>query len=332
MAKSRSDPMTVMRTTSELSSRDRWDHILARLGYKRMQHRVTPGIYELNEPNSTSPVFVTANYTLSFDALRSSLHGISCYILVLDTKGVNVWCAAGKGTFSTEELVRQVKQARLEELVAHRRLILPQLGAPGVSAVEVFKQTGFKVEYGPVRAADLPQYLRLGYATEEMRTVKFPLRDRAVLIPVEIKNYFWLAVLLPIALFLLFGPFPSAVAVTAILGGIVLFPLGLPILPTRDFTSKGLVLGALLSIPFILYPIYMANNMLQGGIMGLASALVIISSVAYMALNFTGCSTTASRTGVRKEIFRYIPILTIMLIVGLVISIFSFLASWQGWW
>ena len=145
---------------SRLTSADYLDHFLARVGINRMHHRVTPGLYALGNPTSESPVFVTANYTLSFDALRSALPGIDGYILVLDTQGVNVWCAAGEGTFGTDELVRRIEACQLNEVVSQRLLILPQLGAPGIAAHEIRKRSGFKVEYGPVRAADLPEYLK----------------------------------------------------------------------------------------------------------------------------------------------------------------------------
>ena len=84
---------------SRLTFADHLDHFLARVGVNRAQHRVTPGLYALGNPTAEAPVFVTANYTLSFDALRAALSGIDGYILVLDTQGVNVWCAAGEGTF-----------------------------------------------------------------------------------------------------------------------------------------------------------------------------------------------------------------------------------------
>jgi CO dehydrogenase/acetyl-CoA synthase gamma subunit (corrinoid Fe-S protein) len=71
--------------------------------------------------------------------------------LILDTKGINVWCAAGKGTFGTDELVSRISKTGLSKIILHRKLVLPQLGAPGVSAHEVTKQTGFSVVYGPVR-------------------------------------------------------------------------------------------------------------------------------------------------------------------------------------
>src|SRR3989304_495515 len=115
----------IMQITGILTSQDRWDHILARCGVQRSQHRVQPGLYALGNPDRESTIFVTANYTLSFDALRSALSGRDAYILVLDTKGVNVWCAAGEGTFGTEEGIRRVTWARLPGGGNHRRPVLP---------------------------------------------------------------------------------------------------------------------------------------------------------------------------------------------------------------
>ena len=88
------------------------------------------------------------------DELRPVAIGIGrtdAWILVLDTNGVNVWCAAGKGTFGTDELIRRIEATGLPEIVSHNRVIVPQLGGPGVAAHEVRKRSGFRVVYGPVR-------------------------------------------------------------------------------------------------------------------------------------------------------------------------------------
>ena len=97
-----------------------------------MRYRVDPGLYSLGSPTAEAKVFVTANYKLSFDHLRKGLNGLDAWILVLDTKGINVWCAAGKGTFGTDELVRRIGSEKLTEKVSHKNLIVPQLGAPGL--------------------------------------------------------------------------------------------------------------------------------------------------------------------------------------------------------
>src|SRR5208283_3326037 len=143
-------PAPVIYTTTDfITFENRWDHFLARWGINRMGHVVAPGLYRLGNPAAGSPVFASANYTLSFDALRSALSGTDAYILVLDTKGINVLCAAGKRKFGTDELVRCINVTGLSGIVSHHRIILPQLGAPGVSAHEVSRRSGFSVEYGP---------------------------------------------------------------------------------------------------------------------------------------------------------------------------------------
>ncbi len=299
----------IFSTTGRLTARDRWDHFLARMGWKRGEHLVEPGLYALGNPSPDSPVFVTANYTLSFDALRSSLEGMDGYILVLDTHGINVWCAAGKGTFGTDEVVRRVMVTRLGEVVHHRKLILPQLGAPGVAAHEVKKRTGFWVEYGPVRAVDLPTYLEMHKATSEMRRVEFPLRDRLVLIPVDVVQTFLPALLAAAVLYLLGGWVSSLAAVASVFAGIVLFPILLPWLPTHNFSTKGFILGGVAALPFatsafLRHPDWTWYR--QAG-QALEFLLAMPAVTAFLSLNFTGSTTFTSRTGVKREMFAYIP-------------------------
>ncbi len=306
-----SDPgeSDIPHTTSTLTVGNRWDHILARVGWKRSGHRVTPGLYKLGRPGDDSPVFVTANYTLSFDALRSALAGIAGYILVLDTKGINVWCAAGKGT------------CQLHDVVSHRKLIVPQLGAPGVAAHTVKKRSGFKVEYGPVLATDLPEYLESREATPEMRRVRFGLRDRAVLIPVEFSSFLVLLWVLVFGFRIVTADasaIPEAAFLAAILAGLLVFPVLLPWLPTRDFSSKGLILGGLVAMPFaILTLLSPSESAWWRQAMGAVSLILIATSItAFLALNFTGSTTFTSRSGVRREMFAYIPVMAWMCGLG----------------
>ena len=107
-----------------------------------MTYTIDPGLYALGRPDEHSPVLVTANYKMSFDRLREALPGMNAWILVLDTKGINVWCASGKGTFGTEELVGRLESNGLSRVVAHRELILPQLSGPGIAAHLVKKLSG----------------------------------------------------------------------------------------------------------------------------------------------------------------------------------------------
>jgi hypothetical protein len=288
-----------------------------------MGHRVTPGLYRLGTPTPDSPVIVTANYTLSFDAVRSMPAGTDCYILILDTKGVNVWCAAGKGTFGTGELVQKIAATGLASVVRHRTLILPQLGAPGIAAHEVQRRSGFRVEYGPVRARDLPEYLKTRRATSEMRRVRFPIADRLILTPVEVVHAALPAIAAAVLLYFLAGPLAALAAVTAVLAGTVLFPALLPVIPTHDFSTKGLILGIIAGIPFAAS--FAANPALPiwaSALSAITALLVMTAVTAYLALNFTGCTTFTSRTGVKNEIFRYVPVMAAMAGSGIALAIF----------
>jgi hypothetical protein len=309
-------------TDSTIMFANRLDHFFARWGWKRESHRVEPGLYRLGNPTMDSPVFASANYTLSFDALRSALAGIDAYILVLDTKGINVWCAAGKGTFGTEELVRRIGCSGLPGVVQHRKIIVPQLGAPGISWPEVLRKSGFSVEYGPVRARDLKEYLTTHKATPGMRRVEFPLIDRLVLTPVEFVHTALPMFIIAAFLWFLTGPVAALAAVSAVLGGTVLFPALLPYIPTQDFSTKGLILGLIIAIPFAVS--FGTNPALPGwaNAAGAATALLIMPAViAYFALNFTGCTPFTSRTGVKKEIFRYVMVMALMAGTGVVLGI-----------
>lgn len=311
-------------TTHRLTRADHWDYFLARLGYRRSQHCVEPGLYGIGDPTPDSPVFVTANYTLSFDALRSNLAGIDAYILVLDTKGVNVWCAAGKKTFSTEEVILRVIATQLKKFVNRQVLILPQLGAPGVSAHEVKKRTGFKVEFGPVRAADLPEYLITHQATPAMRQVNFDLLDRLVLIPVDFVRLFppfFVASL--IFYFFLGGLLPALAVLATLVSAGVVFPILLPWLPSHNFSSKGFFLGFLAAIPFAVAVFFLHNDwkwVLQIG-QALGFLLAMPSVVAYIALNFTGATTFTSKTGVRREMYAYLPVMVWTFAAGIALVI-----------
>ncbi len=285
-----------------------------RWGFGRSHYRVNPGLYAIGKPAADAPVLVSANYKLTFDSLRKELSKQNCWLLLLDTKGVNVWCAAGKGTFSTEELVRKINATGLASLVSHRRLLLPQLGAVGVAAHTVAKETGFSVTYGPVRAADIPAFLAAGQkAAPAMRAVSFSTWDRLVLTPVEFMSAARISLLVFGVLFLInllaehpFGPMDFVAYAGAVLAGTVLTPVLLPILPGRVFAWKGWLLGFIwTALAVLLFGRHPAGGWLSA--MGWLLALPAVSG--YLAMNFTGSSTFTSFSGVIKEMKQALPLL-----------------------
>ena len=285
----------------------------------RRRYRVAPGLYAVGSPGPDSPVLVTANYKLSFDSLRFSVSGIDAWLLVSDTRGINVWCSAGKGTYSAGEVSDLVRRSRLAEAVSHRRRVLPQLAAPGVTAREVTRDCGFSVRFGPVRATDLPAWLeRDGQGDEAMREVTFTLAERAVLIPVEL--YLLARPLLGLVVLALclsgLGPgvFSPAAAVQrgvlllgatglGILAGAVLVPLLLPWLPARQFWLKGVYTG--LAVAALARPLVAAG---LSGVEQVALALWAVAVSSYLAMNFTGSTPFTSLSGVEREMRRGLPV------------------------
>ncbi len=312
---------TIPVVSTVLSRRDKWETVKARIGSFRMNYSVKPGLYAAGKPGAESHVFVTANYKMSFDALRSAINGIDAWILVLDTKGINVWCAAGKGTFGTVELLHRIRLSHLPEVVAHRKLIVPQLGAPGVSAAEVRRRSGFSVIYGPVRAGDIGAFAANGYKCDrDMRTVKFTILDRLILTPIEVRmvmvKFLWFLA----AVLVIFGLTPQGIifrdavfkgaffiisGLVAVFAGAFFTPVFLPFIPFRSFALKGWIAGAVLYAP-LLY--LMSMNWGVGTPLVVSAAILFPLVSSYLALQFTGASTYTNLSGVKKEIRLTLPV------------------------
>jgi len=319
------DPNGIRNVPTDLRFEDRVGALKVRLGIGRNNYKVPPGLYSVGAPDGSSPVLVSANYKLTFDSLRKELGGLDCYILILDTKGINVWCAAGKGTFGTDELVNRIAKTGLADVVSHRQLILPQLGAPGICAHEVKRRSGFGVIFGPVRAADIKAFLAAGMeATEEMRTVKFTMRDRTVLTPMEFIPAMKLSMLVFGSLFLAnlvasepFGIKDVCVYMGAVIMGTVVTPMLLPFIPVRAFSLKGWILGAI----WTLYAVW-SFGWLHNDIIAAAGYLFLLPSLsAFFAMNFTGASTYTSFSGVIKEMKRAVPIIIVTMVIGMILLI-----------
>lgn len=305
-----------------------------RWGIGRLRYRVPAGLYAVGEPGATSPVLVSANYKLSFDRLRSSLQGLDAWILVLDTKGINVWCAAGKGTFGTDEIVRRIEAVSLGQVVSHRTLVVPQLGAPGVAAHEVQQRSGFRVVYGPVRAEDIREFLAAGMqATNEMRTVRFTLRDRIAVMPVELVHWSKTMAIFALVAFLLAGvgrngyhieamlrtgPAVAAILAGAFLSSIVLVPVLLPWLPGRALALKGVWIGAaLVAVLAACWQTVWAAPLRACDLA--VTALIVPAITSFVGMSFSGSTTYASLSGVRREMRIAVPIQATAAVAGAIL-------------
>ncbi len=330
--------MSIPQVATELTCEDQFGAIKARWGIGRMSYIIEPGLYALGTPDADSPVLVTANYKMSFDKLREQLAGRSLWIMVIDTDGINVWCAAGKGTFGTDEIVNRIEKTNLAQVVNHKTIIVPQLGAPGVSAHKVKERSGFRVIYGPIRATDASAFLDSGNkATPGMRKVTFDTWSRLVLIPVELVLAGKYALITAAVFFLLSGLSRSGYSIQfaltngtqnalVLIGALITAPaigaICLPYLPGRAFAIKGLwVSFAQLAVLFFIrshIPAVFANWA------SIAAWLLMIPAVSsFMVMNFTGTTTFTSLSGVMREMKYAVPIQIAAAIAGIALWITS---------
>lgn len=288
---------------------------LVRQGIQRNDYKVTPGLYALGNPTEYSDVFVTANYKLSVDVFREDYKGDG-WLLVLDTHGINVWCAAGKGTFGTTELIRMIAKCRLNRLLKHKRIIVPQLGAPGVSGYQVKLKTGFDIVFGPVRCEDINDFILNGYqANKEMRKVTFNFGERMILTPLESVQ----SIRYSAATMLLFS-FVSWIAayftmyeakishlvlgflMTTLIGSVA-FPAVLPYLKGKSFTVKAMPLTLLWVISSLLILLRVEVSPVEALGIGLSGAALI----EFYALNFTGATPITSYSETKEETLKVMP-------------------------
>jgi NAD-dependent dihydropyrimidine dehydrogenase PreA subunit len=175
-----------------------------------LPHRAPVGLIRIGNPDRRSPVLVTCNFTLTVRRLREVLQGRDAWLLAANSKGINVWCAAGGGHLTHHDIISVIRTSGIADLVDKREVILPQLCATGVERRCITEATGFATRWGPARLEDLPDFLGRGarvHARE--RFMRFPAWERmemAVTWGVPM-----LAVVLPI-LWLISGPLTMAVA------------------------------------------------------------------------------------------------------------------------
>ncbi len=316
---------------------------------------IEPGLYRAGNPSPESPVLVTANYELTYYTVMRALSkdDIDAWVLVCDTAGINVWCAARGIHFDSDDVVQMIRLTGLNELVDHRELILPQLAAAGMNPTDIRKRTGFRVKYGPVRIHDLSKWLELEKSKpkpREMATVTFNLRERmeqtvahvpflfaallgkpvaAILGVIALINVVFLAiptafvVIYPYTLqaLLLVGEFVFALAANALVLGLLF-----PILPSKgnSFWKRGLGLAAI-TLPFAaLIMVVMGVHWTELVVWMVVQFILAIS----LTMDWSGMTSVSDPKVIRREY----PYLILTLKIGAVFLIgFTLLVTIMGW-
>ncbi len=213
--------------------------------------KVKPGLYRVGEPDPKSPVLVTGNFELTVRRLVRAIHQkVDVWLLVADSGGINVWCAAGGGYFTSENVIAAVKSTYLDSIVDHHALILPQLCANGVDGWRIRQEIGWGVHWGPVRALDIPTYLASERVkTNAMRWVRFPLKDRLEMVTVTL-GFYALLILIPVFFFWrgLFWPITLS-----LIGLSYFYAIVHPWLPGKDGLVKSISLTITTILGLMLY-------------------------------------------------------------------------------
>lgn len=291
---------------------DKIGTVAVRCGINRYSYEIPTGLYLIGDKEYAKDVIVTCNYKLTIDILRSNIKAKGLYLLVLDTFGINVWCAAGKGTFSSRELIYQIVKSDIKKKLKIRKIILPQLGATSMEAAIIRKMSGLSVVYGPVRAEDIDRFLENSYtADEDMRRVEFPFVDRLKLIPLEFiqsLKYVLISLIAFIFYSLIFDSsnnlffvttyYTSTILILSIIGSLV-FPLVINVLSFKAFSYKNIIL----SMPFIVsFTIYELLNKINESLYITLSLIIIrLMYAAFIGFRFTGSTTFTSFSGAKHE-------------------------------
>ncbi len=144
-----------------------------------LPHRAPTGLVRIGNPDRSSPVLLTGNFTLTVRRLRDTLDRVDAWLLVANSNGINVWCAAGGGHLTHHDVISVVRTSGIADCVDHRDLVLPQLAATGVERRPIEAATGWRTHWGPARLDDLPALLaRGGPVHRHERRMRFPLWER----------------------------------------------------------------------------------------------------------------------------------------------------------
>lgn len=129
--------------------------------------QVTAGVYPINDPQETSPLAVTTDFSLTYFSIAGELQSSAfpCWLLVCDTGGLSVLTAWAAGKFTAARIAKTIKQFDIANNINHRSIIIP--GYVAVIKGELEEELpGWKVMVGPREAMDIGNYLKQKWQVE----------------------------------------------------------------------------------------------------------------------------------------------------------------------
>ncbi len=121
--------------------------------------QVEPKVYPIGEPDANSPLMFTTNFSLTYYTVESDVERsrVPSYILVVDTEGTSVLTAYSGDKLNEKTVADAMAKQNVENLVKHRKLIIP--GYVAVMSGKLEEATNWEVMVGPRECSMLPKYL-----------------------------------------------------------------------------------------------------------------------------------------------------------------------------
>ncbi|MFX0104876.1 MAG: methyltransferase domain-containing protein [Candidatus Hodarchaeota archaeon] len=301
---------------------------------------IEPGIYQSGNPDENSPIIVTANYVYTYIKLMRAIKGIDAWVLCVDSKGINVWCAARGNNFGNKQLIEAVDATGITKITKKKTLILPQLSAGGITAPLIKSEAPdfpYNILYGPVWAKYLPQFLkeRPAHKPDSMKLARFTGSHRLRAWITHTTFLFRKIFLFPsIGLFLLLilvGLFGALSAIKLwILGEFLLWivitnaliAILFPITNfTRKFITKGFVFGVINISLFSGISLF-----LQYSLPSIFLSLCLYFWLAFFStMSFSGYTMATSPREIQDEYPIFSKINMTLLIIGLITKAIAFI-------
>ncbi len=263
-----------------------------------------PGFYYTGERDSDAPVLVTCNNFLTIFLLARRIDGRSVRLLIIDTNGINVWCSAGEGTFSAEEIIEKAERADLTREGEKMKMIFPKMCFSGVRLSDL-RAAGITPVIGPMYAKDLPRYLDEGQFEDRVNDhVEFGLQSRIfAALPTAVQFLYWSAGAYIAAFWML-----DSAILWAAPGLAFLYSVMFPFLPGRQFAVKGISLGGIAAL------LAVAHYAVHGFNVKLVLFWMVFSFATsiFIGLSFTGNSPVSNYDKVRKETARFLPVVVLL--------------------
>ncbi|HUW55385.1 MAG TPA: acetyl-CoA decarbonylase/synthase complex subunit gamma [Planctomycetota bacterium] len=122
--------------------------------------QVEPKLYAVGEPDETSPLLFTTNFSLTYYSVENDVEAsrVPSWLLAVDTEGTSVLTAYSGDKLNEEIVKKAMDAAEVEKKVKHRKLIIP--GYVAVMSGKLEETTGWEIMVGPRESSVIPKYLQ----------------------------------------------------------------------------------------------------------------------------------------------------------------------------